>query len=116
MASWESLLESWTGFDPTDRPGGRAPPTDVHDPPVVHLGDALGVMEHPGIVGPHDDRPIRVDGVLGEEPHDRLPVGMVQGGRGLVADDETRLVDERARESDTLLLAPRQSRGKRIDP
>ena len=52
-----------------------------------------------------DDRAARMHRRIGEQFHDRFPGGVVKGGGGFVTDDQTRLVDERSRQRDALLLA-----------
>ena len=78
---------------------------DLDDLAVVHAGDAVGVGEDPVVVGDDDDGAVGRAGDLAEEVEHDLAVLRVERGGGFVADDERRLVDERAGDGDALLLA-----------
>src|ERR1700730_746825 len=91
-------------------------PGDFRDSSVVHVRNALRVMEAGRVVRNDDDRTIGMDGVAREQRHDRFAAGMIQGCGGLVADDQAWLVDERLGEGDALLLAARELRGQGVDP
>ena len=77
----------------------------MRDDPVVHVGDAMGEMENPVVVGDHDDRPVRMNGGRGKKLHDGFAALMIQRGGGFVTNDEAWFVDQGASESDALLLA-----------
>ena len=87
---------------------------DLHDPSVVHVGDGVGVVEDARVVRDDDDGAVGLDGVRGQQLHDGLAARMVQRRRRLVADDEARLVHERARDGHALLLAPGERRRERV--
>src|SRR6266481_591079 len=90
-------------------------PGDFRDSSVVHVRDALRIMEDACVVRHDDDRAIGMDGVAREQRHDRFAAGMIQGCGGLVADDQAWLVDERPGEGDALLLAGEELRGPGLD-
>src|SRR4051794_7597429 len=72
---------------------------------ALELDDALPhLVDHLAVVGDHQDRgAAAVDAV--EELHDPDRGVRVEVAGRLVADEERRVVDERARDRDTLLLA-----------
>ena len=78
---------------------------DGHCPAVLHMSDIVGKLEYPAVVGYDDDRPIRPHGHFGKHLHHHVPGLGVQRGRGLVAHDELRVMDQSARNRDSLLLA-----------
>src|SRR2546426_1162464 len=59
-------------------------PGDFRDSSVVHVRDALRVMEDARVVRHDYDRAIGMDGVAREQRHDRFAAGMIQGCGGLV--------------------------------
>src|ERR687883_203818 len=84
------------------------------EPPVLEGDHALAhLVDHLAVVGDHEDRrPRAVDAV--EELHDPDGrVGVEVPGR-LVADEERRVVHERPRDRDALLLAARELVRKRL--
>jgi hypothetical protein len=85
----------------------------LHDPPVVHASDAVGVVEDPGVVSHDDDGAVGLDGVRRQELHHRFSRRVVESRGRLVAHDDARLVDQRAGEGDALLLSSGEFRGQR---
>ena len=76
-----------------------------HDPAVVHLGDRVGVMKYPGVMGHDDHGPVGLDRVLSQQFHHAFARFVVERRGRFVAKNQARFVDERASESDPLLLA-----------
>jgi hypothetical protein len=65
----------------------------VRDHAVVHVGDAMGEVENPVVVGHHDDRSVRMDGGRGKELHDGFATLVIQRCGGLVTNDQAWFVD-----------------------
>lgn len=75
---------------------------------VFDVEDPIGVFEQPGVVRHDQHGPAVLPGGAGEDGHDRLAVGAVQRRRRLVGQDRRRFGDNRACNSDALLLAAAQ--------
>src|SRR5271165_2363115 len=93
-----------------DRIGGRLFELAYHDP-VGQEDDPVRVRGPPRVVSDHDDRLAQLGHRLSEKREQfRGGIG-VQIARGLVGEDEVRLVDQRPGARDTLLLTARQLTG-----
>ena len=79
------------------------------------MRDTVGVVEDAGVVRDDDDRPPRSNGIGRKQLHDGLAARVIERRRRLVADDESRLMNERARNRDALLLPTGQRQGQRIE-
>src|SRR5262245_41551711 len=90
-------------------------PRDLHDSAVVHMRDAVRVMEHARVMGHDNHRPTRFYGMPGQQLHDGLTALMIKSRGGLVADDDARLMNQRAGNRDALLLSTRQRRRQKVD-
>src|SRR5262245_41531399 len=78
---------------------------DIQDSPVIHPGDGIGKVENAVVVSHDDHCAIRTHSFRRQQLHHGMPGLGVQRGRRLVAHQQTRLVDERARQSHSLLLS-----------
>src|SRR5262249_19194209 len=74
------------------------------DSPIPEAQDSAGIASHVGLMGDHDDGDAVTVQVL-EQGHDLHAGPRVESASGLVGQDEHRLIDERAGDGDTLLLA-----------
>src|SRR5215471_16857859 len=63
---------------------------------VVHVGDAVGELEHTAVVRHHDDGAVIADGHFGQQVHHGVAGFMIECRSRLVADDQPRLVHQRA--------------------
>src|SRR5262247_4154343 len=90
-------------------------PRDLHNSAVVHMRDAVRVMEHTRVMGHDNYRPTRLHGMRSQQLHDGLTASMVKSGGGLVAHDDARLMNQRAGNRDALLLSTGQRRRQKID-
>ena len=81
---------------------------DGDDPAVVHACDSLTELEDAVVVGHDDDGPVGPNGHLAEQLHHGETGLVVESGRGLVADQEPRFVDQGPRDGDPLHLAARE--------
>src|SRR5581483_4340910 len=86
------------------------------DPAVRHLGDPVPVLVDAGVVAHDEDAAVSLEPDLAEELHDLRARRAVEGRGGLVADDEARARDDRARDRDALLLAARELPRQRARP
>ena len=73
---------------------------------VVHVCDAIGKIEDAIVVGDDEDGAFRADCDLAQQFHHMVAGVFVEGRGGLIADDELGVVNQRAGESDSLLLTP----------
>lgn len=76
------------------------------DASVLHLGDAVGEVVNPGIVGDDNHGSVGGAGDVLEQIHHGVAGLAVEGGGGFVADHQTRIVDQGPGNGDALLLAP----------
>jgi hypothetical protein len=83
--------------------------------PVAHHEDAARELGELGVVRDEHDRLAAAPQGLEEREHVE-PGARVERARGLVAEQEARRVDERARDRDALLLATRELRGLVVRP
>ncbi len=82
---------------------------------VLQVDPPVGALPHLFIVGHHQDG-VSLFVQLFQNPHDDLFVGRVQVSRGLVGQDDLRLVDQGPRDGHPLLLASRQLRRQMLRP
>jgi len=76
------------------------------DPAANEVDDPVGPVEHPLVVRDDQDRgPGGAGGEFVEKGEHLLARGGVERGRGLVGEDQRRLVDQRPRDRDPLVLA-----------
>src|SRR5438132_8083696 len=95
---------SWL-LSPCDaRRSGRRDPLD---PPVAHVHDAVSEAKDPVVVRDDHDRPVRLHRHAAEQFHHGLARARVQGGRRLIADEQTRLMNEGPGDGHALLLTAR---------
>jgi hypothetical protein len=108
------------GGEQDPQPGGQGEHLDLHhggnpfsggfevlDAAVVHVGDAVREFEDAGVVGDDDQGALAIHGQALQDFHHPVPRLMVQGGGGLVADDQLRVVHQGPGHGDPLLLAAR---------
>jgi hypothetical protein len=88
---------------------------DPLDPAVAHVDDPVTETENPTVVGDDDNGPAGLKGHPLKQLHDILAGLRVQSGGRFVADQQVRVVDQGAGDSDSLLLPARQLRRQRVD-
>jgi len=86
----------------------------LHNPTIVHLRNGIGVMEDTRVVRDDDHGTVGMHGVPGEQFHHGFARRMVQRSGRLVAKNQSRLMHERSREGDALLLPAGKFAGQRV--
>ena len=81
---------------------------------VPDLEDAVGQFPRFGIVGDHHDRPARCSELAQQRQDLFAGLGIQAAGR-LVGQDDRRIVDDRPRDGNSALLAPRELGRKSLD-
>jgi hypothetical protein len=87
----------------------------MDDAPVLHVGNGVCELEDAVVVGHDHDCALRRDSHTAQDVHHRVARLGVERRSGLVAHDEARLIDQRAGDRDTLLLATGQFARQCID-
>jgi hypothetical protein len=90
--------------------------TSGDDSPVAHLDDAVADLENAAVVRDHDHRPPRLNGHLLDQLHNGLPRSGIEGRSRFIADEQSRLSRQCARDRYPLLLAARQLGRQTVGP
>src|SRR5262249_10277004 len=85
-------------------------------PAVLHVNDGVAEAEDPAVVRHDDDGPVGHQGGGAQEAHDGLAGLGVEGGGGLVGDQQAGLVDQRPGDGHPLLLPARPLAGQGVGP
>jgi hypothetical protein len=64
----------------------------LSDDAVIHVGDAMGVVEDAVVMRDDEHGTLRCHGGTGEQLHDGLACLVVECRSGFIADDESRLM------------------------
>ena len=96
--------------------GGARAVLNLDDPAVIHAGDPVAEVKDAVIVGDDHNSAVGPDGRLAEQIHHRQSGLMVKCGRGLVANQEPRVVHQCSGNGDPLLLTTGELAGQALGP
>ncbi len=86
-----------------------------HDTTIFHVDDAVGIVEDSVVVGDHEDGRLALVGEFANEFDDLLAHLFIEGGCGLVSEEDIGVADESAGDGDALFLSAGELTGIMVD-